>query len=663
MRSKDRNERGNMSAVKKVISVLALAGLLFSLAGCEMGAKDSGDPDYEAQTIVFEEFAGEESEKTEVSVEALRALPQYDLSASYQRTTGLTEEFEMRGPYLSEVMESIGLNLADYAGIGVMGSDGYYCLLSKEVIEATPDLMLALIVDGEAKLDEENAPARLAVQGQLGPYWVKRVEKIILYESIPEKNITSVWMFRPLIAGIEPYLYEYYGSKDASVELAQIFSRFDQVDSKAFFTMKSSDGFKKNEAISVVKSRYYIKYEGVDAPTNISPYIKLGMNVNNIAWFSTNADAVLFPEKLDEYMAIEEIGGKTGVTLQEALYEVGLDAVKTESFDLLGTKGEKITVKGQDMNKGILLPNLDGTTSVIWEKEAGYTDLPDLLRIRLVADPSLTSGGAVTVNPLNGEEIRPPFGSAVANEETILSVSGDGMEQNLFLSLEDLRSLKKGYLEEVYSTVNNWPVKKFAVGKGVDLTYLLKHGGIKDSAELIRVESADGYFAELTRKQLFGNRYCYFNFLSGSTAGAKEVKPMLAWAYENGSKNLSEAKEGELRLLIGQLGLSDVNTAPSVQHVTKIIVSVSAPGSWEKVSVTEEDDLLTLSHPKMDQVKLHYTLDGSEPTIDSPVYNPSTSYFQPNLIKPLSVKGTGTLKVKAVGFGKKDSEVTIYAYE
>ncbi|MDD3349802.1 MAG: chitobiase/beta-hexosaminidase C-terminal domain-containing protein [Eubacteriales bacterium] len=652
-----------MSAVKKVISVLALAGLLFSLAGCEMGAKDSGDPDYEAQTIVFEEFAGEESEKTEVSVEALRALPQYDLSASYQRTTGLTEEFEMRGPYLSEVMESIGLNLADYAGIGVMGSDGYYCLLSKEVIEATPDLMLALIVDGEAKLDEENAPARLAVQGQLGPYWVKRVEKIILYESIPEKNITSVWMFRPLIAGIEPYLYEYYGSKDASVELAQIFSRFDQVDSKAFFTMKSSDGFKKNEAISVVKSRYYIKYEGVDAPTNISPYIKLGMNVNNIAWFSTNADAVLFPEKLDEYMAIEEIGGKTGVTLQEALYEVGLDAVKTESFDLLGTKGEKITVKGQDMNKGILLPNLDGTTSVIWEKEAGYTDLPDLLRIRLVADPSLTSGGAVTVNPLNGEEIRPPFGSAVANEETILSVSGDGMEQNLFLSLEDLRSLKKGYLEEVYSTVNNWPVKKFAVGKGVDLTYLLKHGGIKDSAELIRVESADGYFAELTRKQLFGNRYCYLNLLSGSVAGAKEVKPMLAWAYENGSKNLSEAKEGELRLLIGQLGLSDVNTAPSVQHVTKIIVSVSAPGSWEKVSVTEEDDLLTLSHPKMDQVKLHYTLDGSEPTIDSPVYNPSTSYFQPNLIKPLSVKGTGTLKVKAVGFGKKDSEVTIYAYE
>jgi len=654
-----------MTALKKILLTLLAAVLLLSLGACSLGAKDSGDPEYEAQTITFERFTGEkgeDSEKIKISVEELRALPQYELDASYQRTTGMTEEFEMKGPYLSEVMESLGLSLAEYAGIGVMGSDGYYCLLSKEVIEATPDLMLAVTVDGKAKLGEEDAPARLAVQGQLGPYWVKRVEKIILYDHIPEKQITSVWMFRPLIAGIEPYLYEYYGSKDASVELAQIFSRFDKVDSKAFFTMKSADGFKKNEAISVVKSRYYIKYEGKDAPTNISPYIKLGMNVNNIAWFSTNADAVVFPEKLDGYLETKEIAGKTGVTLQEVLYEAGMDAVKTETFDLLGTKGEKVTVRGEDMEKGILLPHLDGTTGVVWEKDAGYADISDLLRIRLVEQPSATSAGGISAAPLK-EEARPPFGSAAADENTVLSISGEGMTQDLFLSLADLKSLKKGYVEECYSTVNNWPVKKFAVGKGVDLTYLLKHGGIKDTAELIRIEAADGYFAQLTRKQLFGTRYCYPNLLKGNTTGGEEVKPMLAWAYQNGTKTISAAEEGDLRFLIGQQGLSDVNTAPSVQKVTKIIVSTGDPGRWEAATAVWNEGLLTLSHPAMDQVKLHYTLDGTEPTVDSPVYNPSTSYFQPDLIHPLSVKAPGKIKVKAVGYGKRDSEVTIYAYE
>jgi len=64
----------------------------------------------------------------------------------------------------------------------------------------------------------------------------------------------------------------------------------------------------------------------------------------------------------------------------------------------------------------------------------------------------------------------------------------------------------------------------------------------------------------------------------------------------------------------------------------------------------------------LDQVKLYYTLDGSDPTVNSNVYNPSTTYFQPDLIRPISVNGSGTLKAIAVGYGKYDSEVLNYDY-
>ena len=65
----------------------------------------------------------------------------------------------------------------------------------------------------------------------------------------------------------------------------------------------------------------------------------------------------------------------------------------------------------------------------------------------------------------------------------------------------------------------------------------------------------------------------------------------------------------------------------------------------------------------MDQVKIYYTMDGSEPTVHSAVYNPSTTYFQLQLIQPLPVQGPMTVKALAVGFGRYDSGVAIYEIE
>ena len=378
-----------MIRLKSIVSLIILACAVLLCSACDadrLGTADrqlaSGDPEYEAQTLQIEGLLELDGGIAQVSVSELRSLPQQELAASYKRTTGLEEEFFMTGPLLKDVISLAGGDMDDYNGIGVIGRDNYYCLLSRDVIDSTPDLLLAVTVDGVAKLDDDSWPARLAVQGQFGPYWVKQVEKLVLYEQVPEKNIVNLWMFAALTEGIAYNEYEYYGSKDKAVDLEQVFSRLDYVDSKAFFTMKSADGFKKNEAMNVVKSRYYIKIEGVDAPTNVAPYIRLGMNVQKISWFSTNADAMVFPAMLMEYMDTREINGEKGIPLSEALYEVGVKSVKAAYFDLLGTAGERYQVNGEELENAILVPLLGGGAKIVWAEGYEYQDINNLQRIR-----------------------------------------------------------------------------------------------------------------------------------------------------------------------------------------------------------------------------------------------------------------------------------------
>jgi len=364
--------------------------MVFAFVGCVADSSPgalsgSGDPEYEAQTILIEGLLELGGGIAEVSVAELRALPQHELEASFLRTTGLLEEYRMSGPLLRDVIALVGGNLDDYEGLAIIGRDHYYCLFSREVLDATPDLLLALVVDGEARLDDDLAPAWAAVQGQFGPFWVKQVARIVLYEEVPQKDITSVWVFHNLVAGIEPVEYEYYGSLDLAIDLEQVFSRLDHVDSRAFFTMKAVDGFRREEAMNIVKSRYFIKITGEDAPTNVAPYIRLGMNVHRIAWISTSADAAVFPYMLVEFMDTETIRGQTGVPLDEVLFEAGVQTVRAAEFDLIGTAGERVRVPGADLSSAVLVPLPDGGGRVLWADGYDHPDIDNLLRIRLAA--------------------------------------------------------------------------------------------------------------------------------------------------------------------------------------------------------------------------------------------------------------------------------------
>ncbi len=372
--------------IARKITYVLMVCFLFCviLSGCAekqiISRKSTGNPEYEKQKIVFK---GDIEEGKEITVAQMRQLPQNEKQCSFLRSTGETEKFTAAGPSLEDVMTEVGIDVKEFKGIGFVAKDGYYCLVTPEIMD-NREIILALAIDKQLELPENLRPARLCILDEFGPYWVRMVDEIVLYKEIPQKDIASVWIFDNLAEGIEPYLYEYYGSKDDAIELAQILSRFDNVDSRAFFTMKSSDGLIKNEALSMVGKHYYIKVAGEGAPMNICPNIKLGMNVKDIAWFSTNADAAVFPEEMAELIGEKEINGIKGIVLADMLEEVQLRNMEEKQFEVMGIDGDIVRVSGKDLSQGLVAIEDDGVCRVVWQDGTELQAVDNLLRVRSI---------------------------------------------------------------------------------------------------------------------------------------------------------------------------------------------------------------------------------------------------------------------------------------
>lgn len=316
-----------------------------------------------------------EEDSIRIDVEKIKEYDEIEMDVTLINTTGTETDMKVKGTTLRSILEAEGLDLDDFAGIGVTGRDGYYTLIDKEKLMAG-DVILAWEVNNKP-LSEKEKPVRLVLPQELGPYWVKMVSNIDLYSEISPKDIDKVHVFNPLTEDIEPYYYEYYGSKDKSIEVGKILQKFDYVDEKGFFTMAAVDGLIKNETISLVRQRYYIKVEGDNAPMNISPNFKLGMNVKNMTHFSTTKDAVIFPEKMIEVVRTKSINNSEGMLLEDVLLTAGMRWDEENSFVAVSIDGKTVEFTMDEMLKSYLV--LNGNSVDLYTDEDEI--LSNLLRI------------------------------------------------------------------------------------------------------------------------------------------------------------------------------------------------------------------------------------------------------------------------------------------
>lgn len=258
--------------------------------------------------------------------------------------------------------------------------------------------------------------------------------------------------------------------------------------------------------------------------------------------------------------------------------------------------------------------------------------------------------------------------NAAGSATGALTITGDGVERPVRFTVDELKGLQDAVVSECYSTVNNVGTKNFFAGRGVRLSALLEKAGISDAARTVKVKGADGYTIILTREQLDQRRFYFPGLMEGSGSEAREALAILAWQHREGGTDLGQAGSGGLRLLMGQTGLNDVVVPAFVRDVALIEVSTSEAGRWEPVSAEPAPGrvgpgtAVVLSHPDLDAVKIYYTTDSSDPNEKSLIYNPSTTYFKPELNRSITVNQDLTIKAVAVGFGKNDSEAAVFEY-
>lgn len=253
-------------------------------------------------------------------------------------------------------------------------------------------------------------------------------------------------------------------------------------------------------------------------------------------------------------------------------------------------------------------------------------------------------------------------------EKLAITVSGDGIAGKQKFTFRELSALPNSGFQHVYSTINNWPTSRFYAARGITVRSILKAAGVLDTAQVITFRSSDAYKASFTRGQLLDlPQYYYPQVEKGLADLAATVEPIIAYEYKEGSSNMKATVPDEPCLVIGQRYPMEHTNPAFVVNVSEIIISNKEAEVWRPATTFPEagkiasGELVKLQHQYFGLVKLHYTLDGSDPTELSPMYNIST--YQPELNVPISITKDTVIKVLVTGYGKKNSEISSFIFD
>lgn len=292
-----------------------------------------------------------------------------------------------------------------------------------------------------------------------------------------------------------------------------------------------------------------------------------------------------------------------------------------------------------------------------------------LLLLTACSSAGSTSDGARTVaSP-------PDVQSAGEHDDWRISVVGPNGEEAWSFTEKELveafaREATKqlgtpGEFTHTYSAVNNWPTVRYYVANGYSVASILSAAGLNDVAQKIAFRGHDGYEISVTREQLMAPQF-YYPRAYESEEGAERVYPIIAYRWRDGTRDLSAIRDDNPCFILGQRNTFEHTNPAFVQNVSAILVSAEQSAAWSPASTfplpgpIASGEKVKLQHPDFGLVKLHYSLDGSDPDMHSPMYNPST--YQPELNAHISITEPTVIKVVVCGFGRPDSEIATFEF-
>ena len=245
-----------------------------------------------------------------------------------------------------------------------------------------------------------------------------------------------------------------------------------------------------------------------------------------------------------------------------------------------------------------------------------------------------------------------------ASPEPVLTISGDGVEQELSFTLAQLEGMHDSISQNVYSAWNTWPTRSLLYARGVSLQDLLKRAGLKPEAKMINIaekapeNGSVGYNMSFLLSDLLAERYTF--------EGRKTPVDAIL-AFSQSDKGFSSLEKEPLRLIYGQLAAQEQTAMGFVKSVYSIKVSCDTPKelSLPEANLEKQPDgryAITLSHDNTN-AKIYYTTDDSVPTVQDRMYNSSAPHWQPHLNVPFHVEAHTTVKAVAIATGYQNSPV------
>lgn len=262
--------------------------------------------------------------------------------------------------------------------------------------------------------------------------------------------------------------------------------------------------------------------------------------------------------------------------------------------------------------------------------------------------------------------------AAVAQTIGLLYITGDGVPREAVFARAELAAMDQ--VKVVFSATNDFPEDLCVAVEGVPLRSLLERAGVKPGARMIIFTGTDGYRAEYTMDELLQvKRYQY----PDKTA----VEPVIALKRMERSTDFGEMNELDTPVIcFGQRAPTEQTLLGFCKMIQTIAVTSGSPGQWEKPTATVVDPdtgretaaqsgnvavkrgskiFLEGSSPK---TKIYYTTDGSEPDLDSKIFNAHGCGPLAGQDEPVLVDKDITVKARACWFGKLDSEVATFTF-
>jgi len=253
---------------------------------------------------------------------------------------------------------------------------------------------------------------------------------------------------------------------------------------------------------------------------------------------------------------------------------------------------------------------------------------------------------------------------ALASDNPVLTIRGDGVEQEISFTLSQLKGMSDFISRNAYSAWNTWPTRSVYYAEGVALSALLEMAGLKDEATRINISEAPpdgggvGYNITFLIDDLLAERFTF--------EGPKSPAPTII-ALKLGERSFDRMDDVDMRLIHGQLAEQEQTTIGFVRSVRIITVTCDPvskhPQPQYSVNRLPDGRYSVTLESSNASAKIYYTTDGSEPTVSSNMYNRSAPHWQPHLNVPFTVSGTTQVRAIAVATGFANSDVLTFSPE